>query len=192
MEPWGVNQKSAQDALEPLSQADPPTCSCPESTTAKRRRALAALVVTGPLLLAAGGALYSLRQPVSPNAPTAAHRAEQMPDGTLPKAHLNHDGFFANLFSKSSNKPEPNATTKMSGAPLSLPLFFEANRGQSDASVKFLARSSVYLQFAAPTETVFAGARTSAARGPRAQSGSRDRNDPLPAILRMKLLNGSS
>jgi hypothetical protein len=191
MKRWGVNQKSAQDALEPLAQADPPL-SRSECATWKQRRVSAALVVAGSLLLAAGGAFYSWRKPVSPTAPSAARRAEKIPNGTLPETRLNRNGFFGNLFKSSSNKPDANATTKMSGAPLSLPLFFEANRGQSDASVKFLARSSGYTLFVTPTETVFAGARTSVAHGPLAQSGSPDRNNPLPAILRMKLLNGNS
>ena len=79
----------------------------------------------------------------------------------------------------------------MSGAALSLPLFFEANRGQTDERVKFLARSSGYTLFVTPEETVFAGARTSSAKGPKLTASAQDLNVPLPEVLRMRLLHSN-
>ena len=43
---------------------------------------------------------------------------------------------------------------KIAANAIRMPLFFEANQGQTDASVRFLTRSSGYTMFLTPTETV--------------------------------------
>jgi hypothetical protein len=79
-------------------------------------------------------------------------------------------------------------------------LSFEANRGQTDESVNFLARGAGYTLFLKPTEAVFvlrnaecglrnensvasSGNRQSALRTPQSAIGN-----PQPAVLRMKLV----
>jgi hypothetical protein len=82
-----------------------------------------------------------------------------------------------------------------------LPLSFEANRGQLDGSVKFLARGSGYSLFLTSDEAVIAlnpglkkpgakgtGGRTSVA--PRGSTAGTP--DPTPAVLRMKLTGAQS
>ena len=43
---------------------------------------------------------------------------------------------------------------KIAANAIRMPLFFEANQGQTDASVRFLTRSNGYTMFLTPTETV--------------------------------------
>jgi len=52
------------------------------------------------------------------------------------------------------NKMDAIAQAKAESAFANLPLCFEANRGQTDASVKFLARGKGYTLFLTPSETV--------------------------------------
>ena len=66
--------------------------------------------------------------------------------------------------------PGTRAQTTGSGAKLAapakaihLPLFFEANQGQADSRVKFMARSKGYTLLLSPTETVLAESKTQAA-----------------------------
>lgn len=66
----------------------------------------------------------------------------------------------------------------------SLPLAFEANRGQTDAGVDFLARGSGYGIFVTPSEAVLTLKRsTEAATGTEAA-------EPAPGVLRMQVLGG--
>src|SRR5258708_1990139 len=165
MNPWGINQKSTRDALDPLAQADPPSSSRSESATAKHRRASVALVLAGSLLLVAGGTLHSLRKSAFLNLPGTTRLAGKSQPAKSPASLLKGTSLFGDFSGNSPNKLEPDKATRMSGVPLSLPLFFEANRGQTDARVKFLARSGGYTLFVTPTETIFAGARNSASHG---------------------------
>jgi len=47
---------------------------------------------------------------------------------------------------------------------LNLPLFFEANRGQTDSRVRFMARGTGYTLLLTPTETILAAAKTQVSR----------------------------
>jgi hypothetical protein len=191
MEPWGVNQKSTDEAVEPLSQADASCSSRPETVTAKRRRVSVALLIVGALVLSAGGGLHSWRKSASQDHLGNTQVAGKSQIGKLADSLLKGTSLFRSSSSKSSDKLEPNKATKMSGAPLSLPLFFEANRGQTDAHVKFLARSSGYTLFVTPTETVFAGARTAAPRGMLPTAEAATDSGQSQATLRMKLLQSN-
>src|SRR5580704_2988054 len=59
-----------------------------------------------------------------------------------------------------SSKQQADSTVHAAGQKaaaakaLSLPLFFEANKGQSDPQVRFLTRGSGYTMFLTPAETV--------------------------------------
>src|ERR1035441_7551992 len=52
---------------------------------------------------------------------------------------------------KPASVPEPKAKSEL----LSLPLSFEANRGQTDPAVKFLSRGDGYALFLTPDSAVF-------------------------------------
>jgi uncharacterized protein (TIGR03437 family) len=67
--------------------------------------------------------------------------------------------------------PAPNQRTLKNVADLKLPLSFEANRGQTDSQVKFLARGNGYNLFLTATEAVL--------------------SNPQSAPLRMKLVNAN-
>ena len=103
--------------------------------------------------------------------------------------------FFATPTANSQERSEKeiarNAGLKVDGASLSLPMFFEANQGQSDSRVRFLARSNGYTLFVTPTEMVFAEGRNSATLQAQAHLGSVESHPAMPALLRMKLLNGN-
>jgi hypothetical protein len=93
--------------------------------------------------------------------------------------------------------PAPIANDRqIAASAIHLPLFFEANEGQTDPSVRYLTRSNGYTMFLAPTETVLVEEKT--------VSKSEDKFDGLPArfrtdaksssrsVLRMKLLGANS
>jgi hypothetical protein len=87
-----------------------------------------------------------------------------------------------------------------------IPLGFEANRGQTDPSVNFLARGAGYALFLKPTEAVFvlqslgSGARDEdraegslRADAPRSKADQRRAaRDPQPKVLRMKLVGADA
>ena len=70
----------------------------------------------------------------------------------------------------------------------SIPLFFEANRGQTDPRVRFLSRSAGYTLFLAPSEITLAEAGTMA-RGWQTVAPAEDSSTPR-AVIRMKLVGG--
>ena len=75
-----------------------------------------------------------------------------------------------------------------------LPLSFEANQGQSDDQVKFLARGQGYGLFLTPTEAVLS------LRAPRTQTLAAERRDrhapsrcrPSAAVVRMRLVGANT
>src|SRR5438105_7466961 len=90
-----------------------------------------------------------------------------------------------------SNKGQNSAAKNNSRADLAraavaqLPLFFEANQGQTDPRVHFLSRGSGYTLFVTPTETVLAESRNDeGGRGRLVKSVNATRSR---AVLRMKL-----
>ncbi|MGH7480090.1 MAG: SBBP repeat-containing protein [Candidatus Methylomirabilales bacterium] len=83
-------------------------------------------------------------------------------------------------------KPEPATRTRISEAYGKLPLSFEANQGQTDDQVKYLARGPGYTVFLTPTEAVLS-LRT---------EGSGLRTEPPTAthraVVRMKLVGANA
>ena len=88
-----------------------------------------------------------------------------------------------------------------------IPLSFEANRGQTDESVNFLARGAGYTLFLKPTEAVFTLTRRGGAPGARsAEQSMPDASTPTarnvdapdnvgtqrPSVLRMKLVGADA
>ncbi|MGI8656427.1 MAG: SBBP repeat-containing protein [Pyrinomonadaceae bacterium] len=106
---------------------------------------------------------------------------------------------------KASTRSAPSATEQSTRARINqaygeLPLSFEANRGQSNAAVKFLARGAGYNLFLTPTETVLAlhknGSRKegNSQRNKELNNSSAAFHAPRPAsqtTLRMKLMNAN-
>ena len=80
-----------------------------------------------------------------------------------------------------AKEPEASAPANIKADYGKLPLSFEANQGQTDGKVKFLARGSGYALFLTSNEAVLR------LRNERAGGNAHDSNDPPPAVLRMKL-----
>lgn len=75
------------------------------------------------------------------------------------------------------NEPEPATTARISEAYGKLPLSFEANEGQTDPQVKFLARGSGYSLFLTPTEAVLT-LRTADCGLRNEEAAAREADDP--------------
>src|ERR1700683_445153 len=60
---------------------------------------------------------------------------------------------------------------KLAAGAIQLPLFFEANQGQTDPSVRYVARGNGYTMFLTPTETVFVEEKTKARSEDKFSSG---------------------
>ena len=84
---------------------------------------------------------------------------------------------------------EPDATTKarVVEAYGKLPLSFEANRGQTDSQVRYLARGPGYTFFLTPTEAVMALKN----RQPARSDESQETGEPGRSMMRMKLVGGN-
>src|SRR6204780_1773211 len=85
---------------------------------------------------------------------------------------------------------------KLAASAIKLPLFFEANEGQTDPSVRFLTRSGGYTMFLTPTETVLVEGKNGSAGGEKFGKGfaafhadAKNSNQP---VLRMELLGANS
>jgi Bacterial Ig-like domain (group 3)/Abnormal spindle-like microcephaly-assoc'd, ASPM-SPD-2-Hydin len=73
-----------------------------------------------------------------------------------------------------------------------LPLFFEANQGQTNPRVRFLSRSSGYTLFLTPTETVLVEERTQVASSRWGSAKvSSDSQSSLRSVLRMRLVDAN-
>src|ERR1700687_5001621 len=73
-----------------------------------------------------------------------------------------------------------------------LPLFFEANEGQADARVRFLARSEGYTLYVTATESVLVEGQTGIAGAPSSGKAVADFRSAKPATLRMKLVEANA
>jgi YVTN family beta-propeller protein len=77
-----------------------------------------------------------------------------------------------------------------------LPLFFEANQGQTDSRVHFMARSSGYTLLLTPTETVLAESKTKVSRASNGfspfQNPTSATKDSRGSVIRMQLVGASS
>src|SRR5262252_643664 len=184
MELWRVNKRPTRHEANSLSQADV-SAYRQTSQNLNRRKGAVALALASTILLATG-AVYLSRKPLAPKAPITEEVSGKEKARLSLVESLKGSPVFQKLSGGHENKTVARASTKMSGAPLALPLFFEANRGQSGPTVQFLARSSGYTLFVTPTETVFAGARVRGTHGSAAESP-----ESLSAILHMQLLNSN-
>src|SRR5512140_2171626 len=87
--------------------------------------------------------------------------------------------------------------TRLSVSYGNLPLSFEANEGQSEKRVKFLARGQGYGLFLTPTEAVLtlrASAQYKRSAAERAAAGTRAKPDELAqpvAVVRMRLVGAN-
>ena len=190
MKLWGFIRALSRDKSLSRSSLE---LSSPGSTplAPKRQPRTSRFVLAASLLIASGLAFHIWHNTPSPNSraalPLAASNHTPGPFDSL----LHHLASKSNLLHLTSQSPAPNAPIKMSRSSLSLPLFFEANRGQSDSRVQFLARGSGYTLFLTPTETVFAEGKTNIAASAFPSQSSKAWKDVHPAILRMKLLNAN-
>jgi len=85
---------------------------------------------------------------------------------------------------QSGTSPDEAAKARVAQAYGKLPMAFEANTGQTDEQVKFIARGAGYSLFLTPTESVFLLSREPS----RTVNGSEDK----PAVLRMKLVGANA
>ncbi len=84
------------------------------------------------------------------------------------------------------------ATRRIAPKSINLPLFFEANKGQADSSVKFLTRSKGYTLFLTPTETVLAEAKTQFEGSLNGFATPPDSKMTTQAAVRMQLVGANS
>jgi hypothetical protein len=79
--------------------------------------------------------------------------------------------------------------TKPSVAPkaISLPLFFEANKGQADPRVHFMARSNGYTLLLTPTKTILAEAKTEISAAPKGFASPKAPNFVTSAGTRIEM-----
>src|SRR6202041_2407073 len=79
---------------------------------------------------------------------------------------------------------------------IKLPMFFEANQGQTDPRVRFLTRSGGYTMFLAPTETVLVEGKNGSVSGAKLGKGfaavRADAKNSNEAVLRMELLRANA
>src|SRR5579864_1878181 len=96
-----------------------------------------------------------------------------------------------------AGKPATAApSSSVAAKPIHLPLFFEANQGQTDSRVQFLSRSKGYTLLLTPTETVLAESKTevsarSGAFGPVPNPPVTTKTSP-GSVIRMQLVGANS
>src|SRR5207249_8219608 len=114
-------------------------------------------------------------------------------DGTT-SVHVN---FSRGMRSAQTEQSTPNAATKMglSRAYGQLPLYFEANRGQTDHRVKFLSRGASHTLFLTPTEPVLVmskAQRTEAESRRRLKGVSESPLGVTQTVLRMRFMGANA
>jgi len=102
---------------------------------------------------------------------------------------ISNAGVSGNTDSKSSSKHA--APTGVVASYAELPLFFETNKGQTDARVRFLARTQGYTLFVTPTETVLMEGRTFAEGKQSFGEAAMDLRSALPSALQMRLVGAN-
>src|SRR5271170_1281576 len=85
---------------------------------------------------------------------------------------------------------------KLAASAIKLPLFFEADEGQTDPSVRFLTRSGGYTMFLTPTETVLVEGKNGSVNRDKFGKGFAavrpDAKNAKQSVLRMELLGANS
>jgi uncharacterized repeat protein (TIGR01451 family) len=110
----------------------------------------------------------------------------------LPQARLSAEPHTPPHGDGAANKTVAPASRRSASKTINLPLFFEANKGQTDSSVKFLTRSKGYMLFLTPTETVFAGAKMQVKEGSNGFATLPDSKVTAQAVVRMQLAGANS
>src|ERR1700683_4956303 len=86
-------------------------------------------------------------------------------------------------------------TEKLAASAIQLPLFFEANRGQTDPNVRYVARGNGYTMFLTPSETVLVQEKTKKGSNDKFSPGSgllRTNAKTSADVLRMQLIGANS
>jgi hypothetical protein len=97
-----------------------------------------------------------------------------------------------------AGKPATGAPSSSAAAkPIHLPLFFEANRGQADSQVRFMARGKGYTLLLTPTETILAESKTQVstqgkAFGPFQPNPLVTTKTSRGSVIRMQLVGANS
>jgi uncharacterized repeat protein (TIGR01451 family) len=85
---------------------------------------------------------------------------------------------------------------KIAASAIKMPLFFEANQGQTDPSVRFLTRSGGYTMFLTPTETVLVEGKAGIVSGDKFGKGltafRANAKNSKQSVLRMELLGANA
>ncbi len=85
---------------------------------------------------------------------------------------------------------------KIAASAIKMPLFFEANEGQTDPNVRFLTRSGGYTMFLTPTETVLVEGKNGIVSGDKFGKGltafRADAKNSKQSVLRMELLGANA
>jgi hypothetical protein len=97
----------------------------------------------------------------------------------------------------SASKPATGApNSSVAPKPIHLPLFFEANRGQADSQVRFMARGKGYTLLLTPTETILAESKTQVSTQGKAfapfQSPLVTTKSSRGSVIRMQLVGANS
>src|SRR5580658_154706 len=107
-------------------------------------------------------------------------------------------GLRAQTAPKASAGSETSAQErqKIAASAIKMPLFFEANEGQTDPSVRFLTRSGGYTMFLTPNETVLVEGKNEIVSGDKFGKGlmafRADAKNAKQSVLRMELLGANS
>ena len=105
---------------------------------------------------------------------------------------------FLMLFAVTATKAQTPGAANASAAPkaIHLPLFFEANQGQTDSHVRFLSRSKGYTLLLTPTETVLAESKTQVSARPNAFAPFETPRSAVKStggsVIRMQLVGANS
>jgi hypothetical protein len=99
----------------------------------------------------------------------------------------------ANVSPTGNSKISTAEKQKIAAAAINLPIFFEANQGQTDPSVQFLTRGQGYTLLLTPTETVFAESKTRVSPGRQGFSSVLDSKPASMAhtVVRMQLVGAN-
>jgi Bacterial Ig-like domain (group 2)/Nidogen-like/Divergent InlB B-repeat domain len=95
--------------------------------------------------------------------------------------------------SATGNKISVAEKQKIAAAAINLPIFFEANQGQTDPSVQFVTRGQGYTLLLTPTETVFAESKTRVSSGKQGFNSALDSKSAsmAGAPVRMQLVGAN-
>ena len=97
---------------------------------------------------------------------------------------------------KGAGAPSNIAKAPVAAKALNLPLFFEANKGQTDSRVRFMARGTGYTLLLTPTETILAAAKTQISRAENGFSSlptaAGISNSSRGSLIQMQLVGANS